>query len=88
MSTPIIAARFSGTCALCDARWTPGTPIAPFGARSDHSGQWGHPACVAADEMGAPSVDALRDRIGQIRRELDAGQAVRDEERSAGGASA
>lgn len=83
MSSPIIAARFSGTCALCEARWTPGAPIAPFGATSKHSGQWGHPACVAADGMGLPSTDALRDRIDQIRRESDAGQAVRDEERSA-----
>lgn len=75
MSTPIIPARFSGRCALCEARWSAGTPIAPFGAKSKRGGQWGHPACVAADEMGAPSVEAAKRRLSAIRE-------------SAGGASA
>lgn len=70
MSLRIIPARFAGTCRLCHATWTAGTPIAPFPDSSQHAGGWGHPACIAADEMGAPSVEVARERIAQIRQSL------------------
>lgn len=80
-STPIIPARFAGTCPLCVERWTAGTPIAPFRDTGEHAGRWGHPGCVTADGMGLPSVDAVKDRIAAIRAELDAGDLIRKEER-------
>lgn len=68
--TPIIPARYSGTCPLCADRWQQNQPITPFSDTSEYVGRWGHPGCVAADEMGLPSVEAARERIDAIRADL------------------
>ena len=64
---PIIPSRFSGVCPLCAQRWMTNAPIAPFSERSEHVGRWGHPACVAADDLGLPSAEEARERIAAIR---------------------
>lgn len=61
----IVPSRYAGTCALCLSAWNTGTPIAPFGDTSEHAGRWGHPACVSVDEMGLPSVDAVKERVAR-----------------------
>ena len=66
----VIPARFAGACPLCSLRWQKLAPIAPFPERSEHAGRWGHPACVAADEMGLPSMEAAKERIAAIREKL------------------
>ena len=70
----VIPARFGGECPVCAQRWTQNTPIRPFGDSSVHVGRWGHPACVALDEMGLPSVESARERIAAIRESLKGGK--------------
>ena len=69
---PIIPSRFAGSCPLCAQRWTTNTPITPFSDRSEYVGRWGHPACVAADDLGLPSAEEARERIKSIRAGLQA----------------
>jgi hypothetical protein len=65
----IIPSRFSNVCPLCAQRWQQGAPISPFSDQGEYVGRWGHPACVAADEMGLPSAEGARERIAAIRAE-------------------
>lgn len=65
-----VAARYGGTCPTCRRRWAKGDPITAYGDSSEHVDRWGHPACVAADDLGYPSADDARQRIDVARQAL------------------